>query len=369
MAETQPNQPDPTQPPPPDQTAGPGEEKLPDAEISLDEGEGGETEITETPAAAPAPYVDPDNLSPNKVPANRRIGQLTGRVHALQGNLDAERQRSDALAAENAALKRANADSQYGQAIHYQAALAAKLNESKKAYADALVTNDPDKIADANAAMATIAAEKASIDGYVNQMKARRPQQPQPNGQAQPQPQPQPQPRQQPQLTPETQAWVKDNPWFMPGSDEFDPEMRAFAEASAVQIELRYRRSGRADQIGKKGYFDEITKDMRSNFPEAFGADTAPQPQPMRAGGHVASPSAPGPRANGANGKPPAKLHLTGEERSVARSLTLKYPNGHPKAGMPMTPEDKERSFAREKYGLNKGGVTVTIKATGTKRV
>lgn len=349
---------------------------LPAADIAIDDAPAEDHASTAAEDQPQEQAPDPDDQSPNKVSARRRIGQLTAQRHAAEAERDQSRAEAETLRRQLAAAQQATQQSQTAAMLHYAATLDSKMSQAEAAYRGALESNDPEKIAAANTMVAKVAAEKSSVDAWVAQYKRAQPQNRQ---QPQQQPRPQAQPnQQQPQQAPlrqETQEWAKQNDsWFNPRSPDFDPDMRREAEAIAMRIEAQYDRAGRAQDIGGKDYIDGITAEMRKSFPDhEWGTvQTAPR---MKAGGPVAASSAPGtqstanPHIKIVNGR--KTIPLSSEERSFARGMPVKYPHDHPKVelrGRPMSPDDKEKDYALQKAGLKKGGVPVTIRSTGTKR-
>lgn len=352
---------------------------LPAADIAIDDAPAEDTQSTSAEDQPQEQAPDPDDQSPNKVSARRRIGQLTAQRHAAEAERDQARQAVAQKDAEIAALRQQNVQSQTAAMLHYAATLESKMGQAQSAYQAALESNDPAKIAEANTTVAKVAAEKSSVDAWVAQYKRAQPQsrpnQQQPNQQQPRQAQPN---QQQPAPAPlrqETQDWAKQNDsWFNPRSPDYDPDMRREAEAIAMRIEAQYDRAGRAQDIGGKDYIDGITAEMRKSFPDHEWGTVQAAPR-MKAGGPVAASSAPGtqsttnPHIKIVNGR--RTIPLSSEERSFARGMPVKYPHDHPKVelrGRPMSPDDKERDYALQKAGLKKGGVPVTIRSTGTKR-
>jgi hypothetical protein len=70
-------------------------------------------------------------------------------------------------------------------------------------------------------------------------------------------------PKPAPAVDPNVAQWVKENPWYV------DPSKKKMAKyALAVHEDLAETRG--QNFVGSKAYFDEITKEVKQRFPEAF---------------------------------------------------------------------------------------------------
>lgn len=60
--------------------------------------------------------------------------------------------------------------------------------------------------------------------------------------------------------------WLNDNPWFVESNEEFDPEMYEEVLGYATAYDKKLMRTGQANKIGTKEYFDNINNYVRSEF-------------------------------------------------------------------------------------------------------
>jgi len=359
--------------PPVEQQEGQGEQLAP-ADVAI--------EVEETPAARapeqpkqPAPQeqeeevvvdsapTSPPGYVPRKhVPAKQRIGQLTAQMKSAQEQAAIERQGRERAEAAIEQWK-LRVQTQERQSITmFGEQLKAQIEQAKNAISTAKAAGDEKAETDAFTKLAKLAADQSSVEAYLSRQPAQQPQQTQ---QQQPQ-------RQQPgpQVKPEVQNWIKENSWFNANSPDFDPEMHQHAFAASVQLDSRYRRLGREDQIGSKEYLAEVDKAVRSEFPDAFEDEPQQAQQPLRM-----QAQGPGAAVAPRNGVLPAgykqvgkqiSVPLTAEEREVARSWTRTHADGRS-----WTEAEKERRFAELKYkqatGKSQGGVEINVNVRGSK--
>jgi hypothetical protein len=156
-------------------------------------------------------------------------------------------------------------DAYYSEsAAKAEASLAAARAVAEAAYEG----GDAKKIVAANEEVARWVAEKAKIEATVAMQEPRPQPQPQPQPQ-QPQPQrQQPQQPQQPEISIETQRWMKENPWF--GKDR-DASMFAM-HLHQVAVTQEFLRPDTPE------YFAFIDQNTKKRFPEVYAVDDARQP-------------------------------------------------------------------------------------------
>jgi hypothetical protein len=162
-------------------------------------------------------------------------------------------------------------------------------------------------------------------------------------------PAPAPAPVEQPrQVDPRTSDWVGRNTWFNPAAADYDPEMRTYAESVGTQINLRLARNGKQNEIGGPGYWMEIDRHMRTEFPDAF-EDVAPTQRavpPMSRDATVAPVNRGGAPAAGAPSS--RTVRLTAEERSFAHQMARNGAFAKAGGGR-LTDAEAERHYAAQK--------------------
>lgn len=314
-------------------------------------------------AAAPAPKPEDDvgqNRRQQPGGARSRINKLTREKHEALSTAEQLRLENERLKQENQRVKQSAQVSDQAALIHYEERVKADVEKATRFLAEATAAGDPEKIAQATLAVSKAGSEQRELEVW----KANRPA---PAANA-PAPAPTaPAPRQQqaeaPQLDPALQAWISENPWFNPADqNEFDQEMHQEATAYATMLERKYARTGRQAEIGTPAYFAEVNQHMRAEFPDYFGDEPAPQPQPVpakrtppmqnRQAGVVPATAASAPSAS-ANGSG-SKIILTAEQRRFAHNLAS---NGAlPKVnGRNPTPEEAEKIYGRQLLNAQKG--------------
>lgn len=288
------------------------EEKLPvttgdddgPAEVELSNEDLSTSESMDTEAAAAAAAAAAEKKKQNRVPADKRINKLTReKMEALEYAAELERER-DALREKATKLEQSEKVANKAALVHYETSVTANLASAKKAYSEAMASGDPDRIADANIELTKWASEKTEIDRFkASQPKDEPERQRQPVDQH-PEPERQRQPA-APDLAPEAAKWATETAWFNPQNDGFNEDMHVEAVEFAKQLERRWARQGRGDEIGKSAeYFKAIEDHVRSEFPDEFGDEVNVAPArtpPMSAGRPDAAPAARAavPAANG----------------------------------------------------------------------
>lgn len=315
-----------------------GEETPPPVDIEIADAE---TVPGEAPAAAPTADTQPGGEAEPPKPLRRRVSQwkqtaeaAATRAAELERELAELRPKYDDLAqkyqvADQAAL------------TNFEQRVTTAFDVAKREVKEAMASGDPDRIANAQAALSLAAAEKSNLDTW----KANQPKRPADAPAAERQPTRQP--AAGPAPDPATAAWIGANPWFQPNHPEYDREMANNAILYANLLEDRMRRAGRANEIAGPGYWAEIDKHLKTEFPDAFG-DEPPAPArgavpgmkrvtPPVAGAVPAAPAAPTPS------KP--RVTLSAEEQSWAMNLGLKHPDGRP-----YSRDEALKAYAKSKW-------------------
>ncbi len=284
------------------------------------------------------------------------VSKRIGKERALRAEAETTAQR---LLRENEELKqrleKTSGDLQVADRAAFNNHASNVANALKIAKADLVkATNDGDaeKIADATAEVSRLAAEQGRVDNW---KKAH----PEPEPGAKPEPRtetkPQQQSKEQPKFTPELQDFLDRSPWFVPNSGEFDKDMHTEARNFATTLERRYHRQGKADQIGTPGYYQEIEKHVRSEFPDYDWEDDGGEPPTngalpkmgadQRQVGSRSSSNGGQPNPNGSS----TKITLTGEQRQFVRGMVDQGAYGiNPETKKPYTYAEAEVRYARQ---------------------
>lgn len=339
------------------------DDDLPPAPEEGSEPEGASVELTEEEAEGlPAPEKKDEEAdtgdgpklkrrSRPRVPADRRIGQLTARAS------DAER--TAAALKEELEQLRPKVGEYEGAALHWgkQAVereiqlLERELKDAKDGSDTAAEAALQNKLAAAHAQLARFPQVSAPEE---------KPEVKQPEKK----PEPKATVKEEPEIPPQLQAapgspkesWLGENTWFDPRSDDHDPAMASVAMRYATKLENDLKARGRPDLISSEWYFGKINAELARVFPDEYEAP-APTPPPANRGmppmrqqnGAVSSPGrAPATRAT--------RIDLTDEEKSFALALPRKTHAD----GKPYSDADMLKSYALHKANPNLGPVRVT---------
>ncbi len=283
-------------------------------------------------------------------PTNERIATLVGDKRSLMQELETERRRSAELAASLQAKEQELTAGQVRQMELHKARLTSEAERARNDYEAAFNAQDPKKQADATAKLARSESGLADVEAWEARNKTERPE---PQQREQPQQQQQ---RPQPQVDPATATWMTENPWFQPGSAEFDRSMHLTAVAYAARVEDRMRAEGREKEIAGTEYWDDINQYMAREFPDRYDMPDEPETKvapAQRASSPVVPATRTQPQTAGTRTATGGKVltQLSGSERAMADQLrssgALVYPADHPKvltnpalSGKRMAPED-----------------------------
>lgn len=334
-----------------------GDEENGPAEIDLSNEDLSTSESNEDEAAAAAKArADAEARGKNRVPANKRIGQLTREkmeaieyATRIQQELEQERQRNKELAERASKADKA-------AFTNYELAVTKSLADAKRSYQEAMASGDAEKIADATIELNKWSAEKTEVDRF----KSTHRDEPEPERQRQPARDEPEQQRRQHELPDEARKWIEETAWFNPKSDEFDPMLHGVAVRYAQVIEAEYAETGRADEIGKsEQYFKDITDFVRNRYPDRF-SDVVDLEKPasrtpaMSAGRPDTAPAARVNGNGGVGGSPSTKVSLSADEVDMVRRLMNEgvYKDKNGKKVSDMT--EAKRQFALQKYKLER---------------
>ena len=334
-------------------------EPVPEAvEIDLDGG----AEPTPAPAAAAVqPSVAPTAATPAEPPPGLKLkaGRSNNTIQQLRQQLH---ERDQQLAQRDSAFQEVMRGVNDLSARERQMSITA-FHHMERGYRaedklaryelqQAVESGDAKLIAQAQANLSAVQANIVQVENFKRanpqafQAQPTQPQQQPPQRPAQPSPQ-QPQGPQQTQQNPATTAWIQANPWFNPEHDDFDAEMHTAAAQYAARLERRWQAQGRAAEIATPAYFKEVETYMQREFPDEFEAAAA-APPPARNGGAPTAPPARTPPPGAPQGGSGRKVHLTGEERQMARQMARNGAIMHP-TGRRMTDTEAEVYFAKHK--------------------
>lgn len=274
-------------------------EESPAAEEAGDEALSEEVEIQEKPKPKQR----------NRVSGKTRINQL------YREKSQAEHEAA-LLRAEVQRLQQLSQVSNNAAMAHYDNNIQLQLDRAKRMKAEAIQNNDVEGQVEADLIMSRTAAQMEALEAYKAQAqtKARDAEY-----YAQQYQQPQQQPQQQ--LNEATESWLQDNPWFIPGSAEHDPEMQEEVQAYADSLDRKLRRNGQANKILTDEYFNEINDYIAREFyndqsqPQHNSRGLTMRPATTRA--PVAPVSRRGQPTN-INARQ-QQVRLTAEQREIAR--------------------------------------------------
>lgn len=289
-----------------------------------------------------------------RVDAARRIGQLTA-VNAQTAAEKAELER------ELAAL-RGDADERGNMALHYaRESLQNQLKLTERELAD--VKRDGTD-ATAEAALTTrIAGIQAQLQTIPAVDRTQPRQEPEPERRPPPRRAEGPPALEQAQAGTPRGDWESLNPWFTPGSPDFDAELHQEARIYAANLERRLHREGRANEVGQPAYYQAITRYMDTEFFEQEPEATPPPRQTTRlpqmstnGRSPVAAPSR-GPQQPAGSGV----VKLTAEEEDMAMRF---FGNHKHKDGRPYNRLDAAKHYAWHQKNPNASMIPITMKTS-----
>lgn len=273
-------------------------------ELQIEIGEETE-EVTPAKAPEPAPAgVDDDDLSQYGEKVQKRIGKLVydrneerrKREEAAQLREEAIRY-AETVARENAELKKRLSEGQTSALAESKARLEAELANQKARFKQAYEAGDADAVAEAQSAIAELAARKAQLDVTAAQQAVRPVEKPVA-------PLAPPRPR-VPEPDPNAQAWASRNQWF--GND-------AVMTGFAYGVHEELVRSGVDPR--SEIYYSRIDEAVRAKFPEKFETPGQDVTVPPRTTGTVVAPAS-------RDAKAPRTVRLSPSAAALAKRLGL----------------------------------------------
>lgn len=226
------------------------EEPEEEIEVEVDSSEGSDEEYEE-PIEAQKPEVK------QRSAADERIGSLLREKYRKEHERKVAEEHARSLSEENEMLRRnlANADS--AAMKYYDDTVSLRLEKAKKLKAEAYETGDVDSIINADIELADAVQELKEIRKWETQQKIQLERNKIEQERTQKY-----QPRQQ-EISPIAEQWVDENPWFVPGSSEYSPELADAAARYADQLDAHLYQTGQAHHIrNSEEYFNMINQHL-----------------------------------------------------------------------------------------------------------
>ncbi len=254
----------------------------------------------------------------NKDKADKHKKRVSGktRINQLFREKSQAEHEAQVLRAENERLRQLSEVSNNAAMTHYDKSVKLRLERAIQLKTEALQNEDIEAQVKADVEMSRVAAQIEQLDAWKAQQASMSNQQ----AYQQQQQTMQPQYEEQEPLNEVTENWLSENTWFVPGSQDYDPDMQEEVQAFADALDRKLRRTGQADRILTDEYFDEINDYVSREF---YGE----QPQSRVNKGNLTmkpinnrAPVAPVSRSGQTNApQKSVKITLTSEERDFAR--------------------------------------------------
>jgi vacuolar-type H+-ATPase subunit I/STV1 len=221
-----------------------------------------EVEGEEASLPEPEPEVVPDNQSDDfqaddeeeekpkgRLPAKKRISQLTREKYRYQDELRREREEKVALTARLSQMEEV-INKTYGDKIAMQ------LEAARKQKVDAINNSDADELIKADEAIARAAYAEEELKREMSQRQYLQQNQQQDYRR---------QEEQFYQKSPElAEVWRDTNTWFNEDSDDYDPELSEYTRHKDAELANYYRSQGYEQAIGSPAYFQQLDGMVRS---------------------------------------------------------------------------------------------------------
>lgn len=252
---------------------------------------------------------DEDEEKPKgRLPAKKRIGQLTREKYRYQDELRREREEKAAMSVRLSQMEEV-INKTHGDKIAMQ------LEAARKQKSDAIQNSDADELIKADEAIARAAYAEEELKRDVFQRQYHQ------------QNQYQEQQRQENELyraNPElADAWKDYNSWFNEESEDYDPELSDFTRHKDAELANYYRSQGYGHVIGSPAYFQQLDSMVQQaadlkRFQQPRQADTQRKTLNMK------KPNTPvsGVRGGGYTpARPGSPMKMTREQAEVADSF------------------------------------------------
>lgn len=231
------------------------EVELPEAAETSDQEE---RQDQEPEKVAKAPEDEHEQYSKN---VQKRIKKLTEKYRQEERDKEEAARLAQVLREENEKLKAQIGSTQQAHLTEYGSRLENQLNITKQAIKDAHDRGDIDQMIEAQQALSKISIEQERYRLAKERQERVKVQQPEDSGERQVQ-QPVPQQQAAPEPDPKAQDWASKNEWF--GQDE----VMTYA---AFGIHRKLVEEEGFDPTSDE-YYDEIDKQIRSEFPHRFAS-------------------------------------------------------------------------------------------------
>jgi hypothetical protein len=317
-----------------------------DIELTEEELEGEtppEPDAEQEPETAADPGPEPEPEPKKKPRADNRVASALAKAE------EAERRAAEAMARAEEA-ERVRQQSDRAMMFHYEKRLETDVASLKRQLTEAKAVGDSEAEIEAMTKLTDVQAELRGVKSWLGAEPAAEPER-----RAEPKADPKPAApaaEQQVSYEPRTVAWIEQNEWFQPSSDNFDAEMYEEATLYAKRLERRLKAAGKAKDIGNDDYFADIDRHIREEFPDAFD-DAPPQKRtpPMKRDANAVPVTR---SANGGVAPNKNVVRLTADERRLAHSLAA---NGAIKNGdgSRPSPEQAEKIYAIQRMKQSKG--------------
>jgi hypothetical protein len=145
-------------------------------------------------------------------------------------------------------------------------------------------------------------------------------------------------------VNPNYEAWVSENSWADPNSDDFDPELTQEAEMAANALNKQLKLSGMSELVGTPEYYSEISNYISQSY------GVAPDVTPRGRSNQAVAPVNYSSRGNTnmtSNNK--GTVQMSKVELELAHKTQLFHADGRP-----YTNKEKELAVAKAKYNLER---------------
>mgnify|MGYP000940126488 CR=1 FL=1 len=342
-------------------------EELSEIEVELDgEGDGEAAPAAAAGEAAPngadAGEGEGDAPKPKKKRATETISrlknenqQITSYAARMEQELAELRQRAQSLEAKSIENERVGME-QYSARLKSDLASAeARLQKAHEEQDVKAISSATADVAKASAALADVEAWQTDFKNRQEAVKQKQAQQTTERPQTQ---------QKAATLSEATRAWIDQNDWFNPQSENFDDAAHIAVAGYASSLEGKIARGLLNYKVESQQYWDAINEFVAKRFPEhASGyADDDEEDEPVQPTRRVPQMSKGGSPVAAVRGQQAIpgqtkqsadKVKLTSEEHGLVKQMVgngaMLYPKGHPKFGQRMDMTDALKTFARQK--------------------
>lgn len=263
------------------------------------------------PALTTSPEPTDEELESYSEDVRKKLSKMKHGIHdERRAKESAQRERDEAIQlAKRAMAERQDIESRFnhGEEVFVgqsREKLDMKMSEAKRAYKAAYELGDADKMADAQEAMAMLAADRKQVDGWANNVAQRKQQKAGQEQETSVNSQPTQQAA-QPQPDEDAVKWAKKNPWF---GDHTPMTYYAYG------VDAELTKAGVDPRADAEEYYTRLDTEMRERFPDYAWTDNPKK----RSVNSVVSPVS----RTAARGSK-TRITLTQSQLSVAKRLGL----------------------------------------------